>query len=305
MKSKLLIALCLFSILLNSCYQVQEYNLNFSSVSELRQFLRYREDRIPLISAHRGGPAPGFPENAIETFQNTLKYHPAIIECDVALSKDSVLVMMHDDKLDRTTSGSGFISDFTYAHLQQLNLEDNKGKATEYKIPTLDEVLKWAKGKVILTIDVKRGVPFKKVIEAVHENDASAYSVIITYNANQAREGYQLDSNLMISASVRGREDLERLNNLGIKNENLVAFVGVKEPAPHVYQFLHSKGIQCILGTMGNLDRRAAARGDKLYYNLIKSGADILSTDRNQEAGRELMKYMEEHGLQTSNLKIK
>lgn len=279
--------------------------MNFGSMSELRDFLRYREDRVPLVSAHRGGPAPGFPENAIETFQNTIKYHPAIIECDVALSKDSVLVMMHDDKLDRTTTGKGKISDFTYEELHKLSLRDPGGVVTEYKIPTLPQVLEWAKGKVILTIDVKRGVPFEKVVKAVQDNKAESYSVIITYNATQAAEVHQLDSTLMISASIRGKEDLERLNSLGIKNENLIAFIGVREPGPEVYRYLHENGIQCILGTMGNLDRRAETRGDKLYHQLINNGADVLATDRNREAGQQLMEFIKNKDLKSAHIKIK
>jgi glycerophosphoryl diester phosphodiesterase len=267
--------------------------------------MQYGEERIPLVSAHRGGPAPGYPENCIETFQYAVQLHPAIIECDVALSKDSALVMMHDDNLDRTTTGTGPIGKYSYKELQQLKLQDDEGNTTSYKIPTLDKVLQWAKGKAVLTIDVKRGVPFRKIIEAVHRNKAEAYSVIITYNATQAAEVYKLDSNIMISASLRGKEDLERLNNLGIKNENLVAFVGVSEPSADVYKYLHSKGIQCILGTMGNLDKSAATRGDKLYYQLVNNGADILSTDRNQQAGKELLRYMDDNNLKSANLELK
>jgi glycerophosphoryl diester phosphodiesterase len=305
MNFKITLTIPFLFLILISCFKAQEYYLTFNSAEELKAFLKYKPERIPLVSAHRGGPAPGYPENCIETFQNAIQHHPAIIECDVALSKDSVLVMMHDDRLDRTTTGSGFVRDFTHKELQALHLEDNAGKKTSYRMPTLKQVLGWAKGKAILTIDVKRGVPFKKIIEAVRENKAEAYSVIITYTANQAKEVYDLDSTLMISASIKGRDDLERLNSWGIENENLVAFVGVSEPDKAVYDFLHEKGIQCILGTMGNLDKRAEARGDKVYYDLISNGADVLSSDRNQEAGKELLKYMKDNNLQSSHLKIK
>src|SRR5690606_25051382 len=69
---------------------------NFTGIEDLYRFLTYSEDRVPLVSAHRGGPDIGFPENAIETFQRAASKMPAIIECDIALSKDSVLVLMHD-----------------------------------------------------------------------------------------------------------------------------------------------------------------------------------------------------------------
>src|SRR5690554_7917291 len=68
------------------------------------------------------------------------------------MTKDSVLVLMHDDKLDRTTTGTGFVSDYTYSELQSFYLEDYQKTKTSYKIPTLDEALQWGKGKVVYTL---------------------------------------------------------------------------------------------------------------------------------------------------------
>ena len=98
----------------------------------------------------------GFPENCIETFENATTYNPVIIEFGIAYSKDSVMVIMHDDKLDRTSTGKGNIGDYTYEELRVFNLKDNDGKETNFKIPTLDSVLTWSKGKALLTIDLKK-----------------------------------------------------------------------------------------------------------------------------------------------------
>ncbi|RZK78267.1 MAG: glycerophosphodiester phosphodiesterase family protein, partial [Pedobacter sp.] len=256
----------------------------------------------PLVSAHRGGPVAGFPENAIETFANTISQHPAIIECDIALSKDSILVMMHDDKLDRTSNGTGSIREKTYEELRSLRLKDNDGQMTSFSIPTLNEVLMWGKNKVIYTLDVKRGVPYAKIIESVRLNKAEAYSVIITYSATQAAEVHKLAPDLMISASVRSAADLERLNQMGVPDNRIVAFVGTSAPEKAVYDLLHQKGIWCILGTMGNLDRSAKAQGDELYQKLIKDGADILSSDRANESATQLLKLAKEAKLSTKHL---
>lgn len=273
--------------MLNSAF-AQKFDLKFKSVKEFQEYFQWTPSRQPLVSAHRGGPTSGFPENAIETFANTNKFHSAIIECDIALTKDSALVMMHDDKLDRTSNGTGSIGEKNHAELKMLRLKDNDGQLTKYAIPTLNEVLKWGKGKVIYTLDVKRGVPYAKVIAAVRSNKAEAYSIIITYSATQAAEVHQLAPDLMISASVRSTTDLERLNQMGVPNNRIVAFVGTSAPTKAVYDELHKKGIWCILGTMGNLDRSAKAQGNELYQKLIMEGADILSTDRPKEAAAQL-----------------
>ncbi|MGL2995066.1 glycerophosphodiester phosphodiesterase family protein [Flavobacterium sp. TSSA_36] len=283
--------------------QEKEFRINFNSVKELQKFLTYSEKSYPLVSAHRGGPMPGFPENCTATFQNAIGYTPLIIETDIALSKDSVLVMMHDDKLDRTTTGTGLIGNYTYDALQAFNLKDTQGKTTPYKIETLDQVLQWGKGKVIFNLDIKKGVPMQMIVDAVRRNKAEAYSVIITYNANQAAEAARLAPDLMISVSARGKEDVERMEALGVKADKMVAFVGTSAPNPEVYGYLHSRNISCIVGTMGNIDKSAAAKGDVLYYQLVANGATILSSDRIIEAGVQLQKYAKDNKLRSKHIK--
>ncbi|MFC4212351.1 glycerophosphodiester phosphodiesterase family protein [Pedobacter lithocola] len=301
MRKLLLIA---FTLLICTTGYSQQYALKLKNVKELQEFMLWTPSRYPLVSCHRGGPVPGFPENAIETFANSVKLHPSIIECDASLTKDSMPVMMHDDRLERTSNGTGLVKEKSLEELKQVLLKDNEGTLTTFHIPTLDEVLVWGKDKVIFTLDVKRGVPYKKMIEAVRRNKAESYSIIITYSATQASEVYKLAPDLMISASIRTVADLERLNQMGIPNNRIVAFVGTSEPNKEVYDYLHSKGIWCILGTMGNLDKRAIAQGEGSYAKLIENGADILSSDRVAQSAAELQKYAKEKGLKTNKLVV-
>jgi glycerophosphoryl diester phosphodiesterase len=253
--------------------------LSFENVADLQEYLRWSADKPPIISAHRGGPMPGFPENCIETFENALKYAPCIIECDVARTKDSVLIMMHDNTLERTTTGSGKIGDFTLVELKELYLRDNNGKVTEYKIPTLAEVLEWGRDRAIVELDLKRSISPKEIVDIIEEKNAAAYTMVITYNLPAAVTFHELNPNLVISATARSVDGVHRLLNSGINPRCLVAFTGVFEPDPAVYQLLHENGIMAILGTMGNLDRKAENQGAKVYQELIDNGADILATD--------------------------
>ncbi|MGA0555025.1 glycerophosphodiester phosphodiesterase family protein [Larkinella sp. VNQ87] len=247
----------------------------------LSTFFKYTPGRTPMVSAHRGGgDIKGYPENCIESFEYLAGKLPVIIETDIDLTRDSVLVMMHDQTLDRTTTGTGKLIEKTYNEIQQYRLEDNFGNVTRFKIPTLEQVLRWGKNKVVYTLDVKKNVPFSKVVEMVQRTGAADYSVIITYNARQAAEVHRLDPNLMLSVTILKKEDYQRLHDLGISDRNMVAFVGVSEPNSELYRFLHEKGISCILGTLGNLDKQAIAKGDQVYKQFAQNGADIMSTDR-------------------------
>jgi glycerophosphoryl diester phosphodiesterase len=306
MKKINLLLVVVFLLSLSCIAPTKHYYISFKNANEFNNFLNRKTAGFPLISAHRGGPMPGFPENAIETFENATTHQPVIIEFDVALSKDSVLVIMHDDKLDRTSTGTGLIGSYSYKELQKFNLKDNDGKVTDFKIPTLDEVLNWGKNKVLFTIDIKRGVPYKKIVAAVRKTKSESNAIIITYNANQAAEVHRLAPDLMISASARSIADIERLNQIGVPNERIVAFVGTAAPDKTVYEYLHSKGITCILGTMGNLDRSALANPTQnVYENLLSNGADIISTDQLVLAGKQFDNYRNNKKLKFANVSIK
>lgn len=270
---------------------------NFKGIEDLYRFLTYSENRVPLVSAHRGGPDTGYPENAIETFQRVASKMSAIIECDIALTKDSVLVLMHDETLDRTTTGKGKVNQHTLAELRELHLKDPAGTLTNYRIPTLEETLRWGVGQVIFTLDVKRNVPYQLVVDAIRKTKSEAYAVIITYSANQAAAVYNLAPDLMISASIKNVEDLIRLNDLDIPDTRLVAFIGTSQVSNKLTDLLHQHGILCILGTIGNLDRQAQQRGEQVYAEYIENGADILSTDRPFLAAKALDYYSKQRGL--------
>lgn len=102
------------------------------------------------IVAHRGiHNNLNIPENSIEAFKKALmKKVP--IELDVHILKDNTLVVFHDDNLKRMTGVDANIKDFTYNELEKLTLLD-----TDYKIPTLQEVLDLINGKVLVIIELK------------------------------------------------------------------------------------------------------------------------------------------------------
>lgn len=252
---------------------------------DAREVFKWEPGLGSMISAHRGGPYPGFPENCIETFDNTLSYTKALIEFDVNTTKDGHLVLMHDDKVDRTTNGTGYVDGMTLAEIKNLRLKDNEGKITDFNVPTLAEVLQWAKEKgALVSVDVKRGVDFEKVIRLIEQTGAESHVSIIVYTVENAVKVHRLNPSLMISITIRNKDEFERVKKAGIPGKNIIAFTGIRLLARDHYKMLHDQGIFCILGTFGNLDRRAVIRGDHLYRDLIDKGVDIIATDRPKEA---------------------
>lgn len=107
------------------------------------------------IIAHRG--ASGYaPENTMEAFEMAIKMGADMIETDVHLSKDSKLIIMHDERIDRTTNGFGFIFDYTYEELSKFNANNHMEQYGFTHIPLLSELLALIKKTgTLLNIELK------------------------------------------------------------------------------------------------------------------------------------------------------
>ena len=116
-------------------------------------------DETVMVVAHRGCHAGGAPENSLAAIRACLELGVDVIEIDVALSAEGVPVLMHDATLDRMTAETGPIADHTAAELAGLHLRAGQGGAgaalTDETLPTLQQALELAKGRMLVNLDVK------------------------------------------------------------------------------------------------------------------------------------------------------
>ena len=109
-----------------------------------------------FVAAHRGDWKYA-PENSLEGLRNAIFFGADIIETDVRPTADGHFIVMHDAAVDRTTNGTGVISQMTLADIRQLRLKTNWGQSTPFGVPTLEEYLNEARGKTIIYLD-KAGI---------------------------------------------------------------------------------------------------------------------------------------------------
>lgn len=259
------------------------HTFSITSTKELKAFFKYTPDRIPLICGHRGGAQELYPENSIAGLEYVLSKISAFFEVDPRLTKDSVAVILHDATLERTTTGKGKLSDYTWDEVKQLKLKDKDGKPTKYGLHTLDEMLQWAKGKTILMID-KKDVPLAQLYQIIKRNNAESSVLISAYEPAEAAFYYAKDKNLMFEVFVSNEEKLKAYEATGVPNENMVAYFG-QPKKKEFYDLVHAKGMMVFVYTAKVMEKeKNKEKRMQSYQQTIEEGADILLSDRALEA---------------------
>jgi glycerophosphoryl diester phosphodiesterase len=147
------------------------------SLSELKIAKR------PLIIAHRGYRAR-YPENTLAAFEAAIDAGADMLELDVLLTKDRKIVVIHDESLDRTTNGQGPVSEHTLSELKALDAGswfDPRFRGE--RLPTLEEVLDMAAGRIPINIEIKRSA-----YEPHHPPDAIEKQILGLVAQKQAVE---------------------------------------------------------------------------------------------------------------------
>lgn len=272
-----------------SCFSQQKlHRLNIKSPRQLQEFFRHTKNNAAIISGHRGCDVADYPENSIEAFEYVLQYTPAFFEIDPRMTKDSVVVLMHDATLDRTTNGTGKLSDYTWAEVQKLQLKDRFGKLTPYHIPTLAQVIEWARGKTILNLD-KKDVPAEITDKIIKEHKAGAFVMVTVHNAEQAKFYYQKDPNRMMSAFVKTKKALKEYEAAGIPWQNMIAYIGSENKPENkiMLDLLHQRKVKCMISAAPVYDKLVTEeQRAQAYREIFKSGADILESDLPVEVAR-------------------
>ncbi len=111
------------------------------------------------IWAHRGC-SQRLPENTMMSFSRAAEIQGlAGIELDIQMTKDGKIVVVHDERVDRTTDGTGYVKDFTYQEIRKLRIDAGNGR--QEKVPSMDEVLDLLENRMkqgmLLNIELKNG----------------------------------------------------------------------------------------------------------------------------------------------------
>ena len=133
----------------------------------------------------------------MRSFRSAIAAGCDMIECDVHLSSDGRLVVIHDHTLDRTTNGTGLVRDLTAAELRKLDAGDGE------KIPLLQEVIELAIGKVGLVIEVKQLPPLyqgleEKLLNMLRQLGAVPECAVVSFNHTTIHQIRKMEPTLQL-----------------------------------------------------------------------------------------------------------
>lgn len=244
-----------------------------------------------MIFAHRGDWRNA-PENSLQAYQKCIDAEFDGIEIDVQETKDGEIVIMHDQTIDRTTTGTGKVSDYTLAELKQLFLKSPIGVITRQRIPTLEEVLDLAKGKILIQVDKWQPVG-EKVVEVAKRR--GCLNQIILRGTKSSEEVYKKYGVLLKSGLIyipvlvcKGKGDDARLNDFmnNIKTPVIsLSFAQDDYPVINRAKEIKERGFRIWYNSLwstfngGHDDELAMTNPDDSYGWLLRKGANIIFSD--------------------------
>jgi len=171
-----------------------------------------RTNKQILVAAHRGDWRNA-PENSLNALLNCINKGFDMMELDVKMTKDSQLVVMHDNTIDRTTNGKGKVSDFTLEEISKFKLKNGLGRVTINPIPTFKEMMLEAKGKILINVD-KGNDHLPEVFKVLRETGTMQQAVVnvgdnISYQKLISTEKIPADAYIMVVVNMAKSDAME------------------------------------------------------------------------------------------------
>lgn len=255
-------------------------------------------DYVVVIS-HRGDWR-NYPENSIPAIESVIRMGVDMMELDVKMTKDSVLVLMHDQTINRMTNGKGLVKDFTYDSLMTFKLRRAHNVTTDsLRIPTLREALLCCKDRILVNVD--HAYPYYKEIVELTEELGVTGQVLMKGKSNIDKVNEDMskhENNLLYMPIIdintpKGQALFAEYQERGVVPMAYeVCWQHPGEDIDNCVAKIHETGSKLWVNTLwptlcggsGNDDDAAfdAADPADVYGQYLEMGASMIQTDRPQ-----------------------
>ncbi|MBR2006476.1 MAG: glycerophosphodiester phosphodiesterase family protein [Alistipes sp.] len=270
--------------------------------------IRNPKSKNVLVVCHRGDWR-NFPENSIPAIESVIEMGADVVELDIQLTKDSVLVLMHDGTIDRCTTGKGRVADLTYEELQKFYMKTAHGTrcSLDLKVPTLREALEVCKDRIVINID--KGYNHYGLVLALAEEMGMTEQILIKGSSSLASIREKMAANkqnllYMPIITPTNAKSMALFEEYIADDEPQLAYeICWGEYTPEVesaMQRLIADGSKLWVNSLWNSlcgglsdDVAWVTSADEVYGKLVDMGATMIQTDR----PKYLLEYLRERGL--------
>jgi len=234
-----------------------------------------------ILCAHRGGMYVDYAENSLKTLEyleKSFEGSSVMAEVDVRKSKDGTLFLLHDNTLERTTTGTGTIEESADEYLKSLKLRNGKGDVLNETIPTFAELLDFvAKRKIFLMLDVKID-DWKQIMDLVESKKAVKKCLVLTFKPENSKKAHELSPGMLVSCLVKDRNDWNEISKIVPANV-MMAYINKTTPAD-VIDEMRRKKIFLVTDASEATTNNGATYSAEFYKNI---GVNVLVTDLPKE----------------------
>ncbi|MBQ3582725.1 MAG: glycerophosphodiester phosphodiesterase family protein [Alistipes sp.] len=276
-------------------------------VEKILQHLHNPQSRYVIVVSHRGDWR-NYPENSIPAIESVIKMGVDMVELDIAMTKDSVLILSHDRTLDRCTTGKGRISEITYDSLQSFSLKSAHGGhfGYELKIPTLREALEVCKDRIMINID--KGYDYYDQVLALTEELGVTNQILIKggmplSDVNKKMAAHKNNLLYMPIVTPASKSQQPMFEEYLAGEPQLAYEICWSEMTPVVESAIErvkASGSKLWVNTLWNSlngglsdDMAFMTSPDEIYGKLIDMGATMIQTDRPEF----MIEYLRSRGL--------
>lgn len=303
---KKLFGMILALLALAGCTGTQPESAPENRAEALREKILSGDTASVIVVAHRGDWRYA-PENSVAAIEHSIAVGVDVVELDLQLTKDSVLIVMHDATLNRTTTGKGRIDAWTLDSIRTLKLKNGCGIRTKHAVPTLEEALLAAKGRVLINLD--KADRYFDLVVPVLEKTGTARQIIMK-GSKPAAEVLALYGKYLGEIIYMPVVNLDRENAA----ELMEGYIAELQPAAYELLYARAEDTAMPLKMRDELNGKALIWYNTLWdtlcgghdddlslenpdaafgYLIDTLGARIIQTDRAEH----LLKYLRGRGL--------
>ncbi|MFZ0219984.1 MAG: glycerophosphodiester phosphodiesterase [Candidatus Aquirickettsiella sp.] len=230
-------------------------------------FPLYKVDAKPLVIAHRGG-AGLWPENTLFALQEAAKIGVDLSEIDIHMTRDGVLVAIHDESVDRTTNAKGLVQDLTFAELKKLDAgyrwTNDEGRTFPFrgqgiKIPSLNEIFA-AFPKQVISIEIKQNDPpiIAALRQLINYHNKTKHVLVSAFNSRTMKVVRRLCPAIATAGTQAEMDRFSKLSKLFLTRAFLLSATALEVPCKmvtaHFIKAAHKKNIRVDVWTVNEIE---------------------------------------------------